>query len=442
VSCLPDGPVVTSTTSYNARLFIVHPDGSHLLLDGEGRGAPVIQVPRPPTDNWWRESAYLNRSVPAELGLRATLLYCADVEPAAQTGTFVMEAHDRDWQPPAGLRWVASGEARALAGERYAQHGEKLPWTRPGWLAEVSRWVREQVPVEGDVEQVRSWFLSCILRASTPDGPVYLKAVPPPFAYEPELTTQLSREQPALVPEVLVVDRERGLLLMRGVDGARLDRFAPADEYLPRWESVLGQYAQVQHRYRERTGELLAMGLPDWQPLSLAAQIEPFFMRLPRLLGREGTAGFDVLAPWLLEGCKELERLPLPSTLHHGDLHSGNLLASEGGTRLLDWAGFVAVAHPFCFLSTVFEEHTSTHARSRLLASYLSAWEGYGTRDELHAVVPAAVRLGFFCGALGHAAQMGMASGPWEARNERGNILYCLRMLTRLRNEKEGSTEM
>ena len=440
-----DTPQSSPPQTYTARLLVPHPDERRILTDLEG-ATPTITVPVPPTDSWWRETAVVNRAVREQMGLHATVLYCAafDDTPGERTATYALEVQDPQWEPAGNLMWAAFDDAATVAWDKYAKLGDSNTWSRPGWFGEASQWLEEKVgergwSLVGEVEQVRSWFLSSILRAETTGGVVYLKAALPMYRYEPALTERLSWSYPSLLPEVLAIDNERRWLLMREVKGVKLRLHPNREQYLPRWEGVLRDYARIQLDYTTQVQELFDVGLPDLRLESIAARIEPFFMALPQLFDRSelapdavAMARYESWVPRLLEICAQLREYDLPPTLHHGDLHSGNILANDRDCKLLDWAGFIGVSHPFCFLSTVFEEHTDPQVQDRLLRAYLEPWQLYGSMERLMEAVKLAVRLGWVCGLFGHAAQVQLAADPWEVKQEQGNIAYCLRSLEQI----------
>ncbi|MEO5951244.1 MAG: phosphotransferase, partial [Chloroflexia bacterium] len=129
--------------------------------------------------------------------------------------------------------------------------------------------------------------------------------------------------------------------------------------------------------------------------------------------------------------CDTLSASNLPPTLHHGDFHSGNILCDQTCV-VLDWSGFVGVSHPFLFLSVVSEEHSDPAVLSILLDAYLSAWTAYAPLPTLREYAQAGIILGWLAGAIGHSRQLAIADGPWDKKQEQGNLEYCLSMLLSL----------
>jgi hypothetical protein len=452
-----------SELEYTYDLLIPDATGRRLLIAprADGWALPSVRARGPGGDSWWRETERLNAAVASALGLRTTTLDCWDARDAGpeggRAGVFVLEPAAPGAVVPEGLRWAdaatlaatpaAQAEQARLARRCLAEVAGApalgAPWTRPGWLADATAWISAHLgpqgaPLDGPVDQMRSWFLSAILRASAGGRQYVFKATPSMYAYEPTLVAALAAEYPGFVPATLAVDAGRGWLLMEALPGVRLDEAPDPARYLPRWEAVLRRLAHAQVDYVDRTPRLRAWGLPDWSLDRLAEQMEPLVASLPVLL-RDDAPGLTIaemdalwtLVPRLKTLCARLAGYGIPATLNHGDFHSPNLLAGDSRVAVVDWGGFTSIAHPFFCLATVFEEHPTPAARARLLDAYLPAWRAYGSPERLRAAVALAQPLATFYNALGHLRQLCHALAPWDAIQEQGNLIYYLRALTR-----------
>jgi hypothetical protein len=420
-----------------------------LMLPVNGGWAlPTVDMPPPPTDSWWLDAAHITRAVPEHLGLRTTVLRCLHVGSDAEgqsTGTFLMERHDPDWTFPGPAEWFSPDILPDPFGRLVTegtQSSENAPWTRPGWFGEAAEWMRMQLEARGlrlesEVEQVRSWFLSCLLRVERNEGDYYLKVVPPLFRHEPPLTLDLSERHPGFVPQVVSVDVERRWTLMRNAPGVKLVQHPDKALYLPRWEAILRRFAQIQLDYIPRVDDLLAMGCFDFRLDRLYAGAEVLFAELPHLFGEASNLSTEEIGllqaslPSIKTICDELASSGLPPTLHHGDFHSGNILC-DSDCVVLDWSGFVVVSHPFLFLTVVSEELTDSVVMSRMFDAYLPVWSAYGPLDELRRLAGQAILVGWLAGALGHRRQLAIRDGAWDREQELGNLLYCLKFLLRL----------
>ena len=94
------------------------------------------------------------------------------------------------------------------------------PWYEDGWRDSAVEWIRAALAARGrevldEIEDVRTWSLSCVLRAPTNVGPAYFKVGVdlPLFADEPRLARRLGELFPGHVPEVIAIDGERGWML-------------------------------------------------------------------------------------------------------------------------------------------------------------------------------------------------------------------------------------
>ena len=226
---------------------------------------------------------------------------------------------------------------------------ERPPWARPGWLAQASAWVAEQVRVEGKPELVRQWPLSAVYRYRTADGPVYLKAVFTLFRHEPAVTAALAGAHPGAVPDVVAIDSGHGLLLMR--------EFGPelGDRSSPLWAEGVRLTSGIQRSWVDRVGDLAALGAPTRRLESLWDDVE-------------GEAALR--AAW-----RRLHELGLPDTIVHGDLHPWNATVEPHGVRIVDWSD-AAIGPPFLDLAVVLFKEDDAAVRARLVEAYLEPWRG------------------------------------------------------------------
>jgi len=445
---------------------IPHPtDRRILLLDGEhGWTLPSATVPLTPTDHRWRDTARVNRAIGAVLGTAVTTRECVYVSAFPAPGmhgdaVFVMESRDHNGDAPAraGGRWVSAAELddTALANTAHrpalrrwlidaaSASVARLPWTEAGWFTEAVAWIDAQLrahglDASGPVEQVRSWFLSAILRVPTTVGDLYFKAAPPLYAHEPTVTQAVAARVPALAPRVLAIETERRWLLMEGIAGVKLNDPSVRGGYLTRWEGILRAFARFQRDDGTRSAPLLALGCPDWRLDVLATLIAPLLDEAPMLLRGvpdplpdAELAGLRSHAPRLRSLCAELAATPIPASLHHGDFHSGNILVTDTACTLIDWAGFVGMTHPFLSLWVPLDEQADDGVRDRLREAYLREWSAYAPLDQLRAAATQALPLAALCGALGHRNQLvhAVTRLPWDIQGEQKNMLFCLRRM-------------
>jgi hypothetical protein len=303
-----------------------------------------------------------------EHGVHATFLRAVRrTEDEAGTVTRLLELDaspaDGDWIPLEAVEPVevapvfADGVAQWLAEQRGGPiPAERPPWARPGWLAGVSAWVADRAAVEGEPELIRQWPLSAVYRYPTADGPLYLKGVFSLFRHEPAVTAALAAAHPGDVPDVVAIDSDRGLLLMREF-GAEL-----GDRASPLWAEGVRLTAGIQRAWVDRAGELAALGAPTRRLDSLRGEVE----------GVE-----PLVAAW-----ERMDRLDLPDTIVHGDLHPWNATVEPGGVRIVDWSD-AAIGPPFLDLGVALYKEPDVEVRTRIVDAYLEPWRGLASESAL-----------------------------------------------------------
>lgn len=447
--------------TYRYHVVLAHPTMPCLLLlhDRDGWSLPHWTTD---TLDYWQNVAHINRRVQEQLGLRVTTLRCLTPSLVPNDATqlarvYLLESHGRDWTPPVVSRWVdradladlrlVQPELRSLLdsylAETQAGQATALPaWMRPGWFATANDWLREQCAALGlivsePIEQMRTWERSCVLRARTSGGDVYLKAVPPLFAHEPRLTRFLAELDPIRCAPVLALDDARGLLLLPDFGG----RLLANEPQLGRWEQALHSLAQLQISLIGRVDALLALGCAN-RPLDLLdAQIDallndpaaiqtgaqPHFSADERML-------LQALAPQLQAACAALSRCGLPTTLEHGDLGPWNISVADTHSRFFDWSDS-SVAHPFFSTLLLLENAAAMFDavpdwRARLRAAYLRPWSAFAPPDQLVAAFELAQPLAAAHYAISYQRYM----LPHIARRWEMHYMqpYYLRLLLRL----------
>jgi aminoglycoside/choline kinase family phosphotransferase len=264
-----------------------------------------------------------------------------------------------------------------------------LPWWEaPDWLEAATAWIRERaarrgLAPAGEVQVVKNWSISCLLRVPVASGNLYFKAVPPLFAAEGRITETVAALFPEHAPAVIGVEAERGWLLLDDLGPVTL-RDAP----LAAWDEALRVWARLQIACLDRVELLLAAGLPDHRPSQLATEIDALLddSITQRAVPASQLARLRAQAPRLRALCAEVADSFPSASLIHGDLHPGNVAVRDGRPIFFDWTDG-AVGHPFCDLATFLpdvDELTKqgiADAPERLRNAYLSVWADQTGRD-------------------------------------------------------------
>jgi Phosphotransferase enzyme family len=386
--------------SQRSHAVIPDADGSRVLLVGG-------ELPRWESRGSSRnDAASVNGAVRRLIGLEVTTLRC--ISSSADARFFELECHEPDdatWVDRDALDALAPAH-RAVVESCLAERAQDggpfaVSWARPGWYAGAASWIRKHLP-DAIVEQERTWSISTVLRARTPGGDFYFKAVPVLFASEPALTRELGRRHPGSAPAVVALDVDRGWMLMRDFEGAAL---AEGDAAV--LCDAIRAYARLQFEWVDQVGDLYALGCPDRTLEAVEAEIDVVLGDSAALLpGRPGglspaeLGGLPALAAGLRSACERLRAYGLPPTLEHGDLHAGNIRRRDDGFLVFDWSDG-CVSMPFFSLVPFLEFGDIPHAREARDA-YLGEWTAYAPLPRLVEAFELAQFVGRFHQAIGY----------------------------------------
>lgn len=228
------------------------------------------------------------------------------------------------------------------------------------WRADAERWIaaalaaRDAVVVETRQPRVRPWSTQLVVEAAGPMGAerYWFKANCRAQSFEPALQSLLSSIAPDDVDAPVAADPGRGWMLTADRGPTLADRHEPgaAD-----WSRVITEWARLQRTVAGRSAALLDAGVPDCAPATVPArfaELLEFVLGLPSghpsAPDAATAAALEGAADRVSRAAETLEAGGLPATLQHGDLHPGNVFASDdagAGLRLFDF-GDAQWAHP------------------------------------------------------------------------------------------------
>jgi len=385
---------------------ILHPVHATCLVHSQADGYHLPQVY---IDGAWHAPLEAIRTaLRARYGLETVVLQqlAAVRDDNASTTIFLylLTAVVDSWQPPADLLWVdrtaldrinfSQPAHRVALAERLAERETgvipalRVPWARPGWQPHAEAWISTQLArqgysVTGPIEQIKSWFLSCILRAPTQQGAIYFKVMNPTelMVDEAIATGALAQLFPDQMPTVLAVEPTAGWLLLADF-GPEVGWSATVETRV----AVLQRYGELQVAAAAKVEGLAAMGFSDRRLPILAGQVD-------ELLGDEAMLAYvdpaqrralQAAAPTLKAMCAALAQHRVPATLVHGDLHMANVAQTERGYCFFDWSDG-CIAHPFLDMITILHERDQA-VQSQLRDCYLAVWVDYEPMERLLAM--------------------------------------------------------
>ncbi len=402
-------------------IHLLVPDATRRRVLVDARGAlPAFEIAL--ADGRTTVQAAL-AAVREQFGLRQPLLeihfdYAHDDATGPVPVLTVLEPADGT-AAPAGFAWQAiqAGDPATVEGLRPrltellaewrtdAQPPSLRPrWARPGWYARASRWFADRLaeagrPPAGPIDQVRHWGISALLRAATPVGAAWLKAVFPPFQHEPAVTALLAATFPGRVPTVLATEPDEGWLVLDDLGPATVDD----DPASPGWLEAPRELVAIQRAMASRTAELIALGCPHRPLAALPAAVEAIVTEDPPLAGMTlDAAGARAVVARTRRAVEALAGLGLPETLIHGDFHAGNV--ASGGSRfvIFDWSD-AAVGSPLMDVVTWLDRVRDPDRRSASWDAWVQAWSGEVPVDRLRAALPDVLAAGAAYQAVSYA---------------------------------------
>ena len=292
-----------------------------------------------------------------------------------------------------------------------AENQPWLEWNRPSWRAEAVAWgeaaLRElRRPVVGEVRQphVRPWATALTL--PTAEGTVWLKAAIAPLAHEAATLELLTAAAQRLAPALLAANRDRGWMLIEDA-GRRLREIVPPP--LERWEETVALYAQLQLDLAHEADRLIAAGVPDRRGPRLAAQLDELLADDDVLRPSSGAALSDdelgrlrAAARQIATDVEALDQLGVPASIHHDDLHDGNVFLDGDECRVIDW-GDACISHPLLTIDLtlrVVDEDFGPSEAARVRDAYLEPFTALVPRDDLLAAEAARTRAADACNAV------------------------------------------
>ena len=324
--------------------------------DGSILGSlPEFEVDVP----WWQEVRPVVQAVRREFGLEVTVLRLLDGAAAGPPGGQVTYLASVERDPALTLSpWT---------GPPVVDESLRLGYAKPGGPELDLAWADAALsaagtPRTGPAEQVRTWNLSSLWRLPRAPGAAWLKVVPPFFAHEGAIIALLD---PAVVPPLIATDGPRTLI----EEVPDEDLYGASGEALERMVRVL---VRLQLEWTTRTGELEALGLPDWRGRAFIALAHDVAERTAGELDAATNHSLAALLEQLPERFEALARCGIPDSLVHGDFFPGNFRGAGKQMTLLDW-GDCGIGHPL-FDQSAFLDRIAPEARDAVGAEWCRQW--------------------------------------------------------------------
>jgi hypothetical protein len=285
-------------------------------------GALIGSLPPVPVATpWWQDIAPVVEAVMARHGIEITVLRLLQAaEPA----------------PPGGEVTYLAETGGTIAADAWDgvldEHPLRLPWARPGGPALDLAWAtdalaRAGLAIDAAPIQVRTWNLSSLWRLRAGGRTFWLKVTPPFMDHEGAVLEALTGGP---VPSLIAHDGAR--ILAPEIPGE--DCYEARGPVLSRMVDLL---VGLQSHWLGRTDALLALGLNDWRPKSLAKAIGVTFERNADDLDRPDRDDLSRFVDLIDRRFEAVTACGVPDSLVHGDFSPGNLRFDGTTLTLLDW---------------------------------------------------------------------------------------------------------
>ncbi|MBI4727832.1 hypothetical protein HY768_11560 [candidate division TA06 bacterium] len=274
-----------------------------------------------------------------------------------------------------------------------ATKNELCPWQNPGWHQKTQKYfietLRKKEKVTGKirVQQIKTWDLSCVLKAVTNKGSYFLKAIPAKYKFEASLSAFLSKFLPQYSLELVAIKLPENYLVSKEAQGKTLDQLHGTI----RWEKALSDFALFQISLIPKTKELQRLGIPTWPKDTLEKTLFLPAGKYPgakRMFKDADLRIMDAKIARLKKLYSQNRINTIPDTLEHGDFWAGQVFYNNGKTKFLDWS-FATITNPFfsliCFFDHIkyYRKDIGKAAVLRLINAYLKPWEKYAAQNQL-----------------------------------------------------------
>jgi hypothetical protein len=392
-----------------------HPHRLLLIRHGDDWKLPRIASATDTSDAKVLTASVLNEAMSEQYGLSTSLLRCLFQRPSKDgdgiVRAYALEHHGDADAIPEGAMWTNALElddlflshvddrmALSAWAESFTSSSEShADWYAPGWWDEAMSWIDQAlaekgITREGPPEQVRSWTLSSVIRASTTSGGIYFKAVPQFMSHEGIGMSEMAKQYPTGASPLLSFDADKGWILMPDFGGTRLVE----NPDIELWERAVRTHAEMQIGQADRARSWLQMGVPDRSIRRMVDLIDPLITVSTQMLtGRaEGLSDDEIdalhgLSMRLKFMCAHLADFKIPHSLVHGDLGGNIIVDDDGDLVFFDWTD-ACISHPFfdmaTMASTVFDDNVFKGDESvaiRIRDAYLQPWTKYEPMDRL-----------------------------------------------------------
>jgi hypothetical protein len=231
-------------------------------------------------------------------------------------------------------------------------HGQvEDPFSRIGWLNDAIAWLESTtghaLSSREQIEQYNAGYGFSLVRFRMDNGSAYwLKATGRPNVHEFAVTTVLANLGGEYLPSI-VASRMSWNAWITPEEAIPVDALPKNSRgRLPFLRQAVNSLAALQIRTAGYSHVLFEAGAFDQRPALLSAESAAFFSYLEEAMAEQrstnapriGRARLQELCHIFEDSCARLDAAGLPTTVIHGDMNLGNILAGSSHCQFIDWA--------------------------------------------------------------------------------------------------------
>lgn len=283
------------------------------------------------------------------------------------------------------------------------------PWFNKDWF-EISKKQLQNILINEtnyginkiiNVSQFYVSSISCLLKIETNKGFFFCKRVLPEiFKNEPDITKELSNLLPHYLPEIIYNNNDKGFIITKDFGKNILSESKNFND----WLSVIKTFAQLQIEASKYKDFLLEKEMFDRTTQNMPEILEKYLNDDNKIYLNQEDNLTSKERDKLLNNIDNIKRMyeelgsyNIPSTVEHGDLHSGNIAIDKGRIIFYDWSD-CAISHPFfslrSFLWIFFDKEGHLKDKveefpdidqpyEKLLNAYLEKWTAFNSLENL-----------------------------------------------------------
>ena len=269
---------------------------------------------------------------------------------------------------------------------------DNMPWVSADGFSPYMNWLisvcdKHNIRITGKIAQLKNVYVSTVFRVPTDNGNIYMKIPGKIFITEIPFTRGLQGLGIVNLPSWIAYDEKLNVYLMLDMGGNDL----PHQSDVSTLHSVIVEYANIQ---KASTSHMpLKFKHYDNTIATMLHKLRTFaekscviLQKTHHALSVDETKKLEKQVKAAIAMLESIASIPIPNTIHHGDVRPGNIRVIDGRYMFYDWA-WGAISHPFVeiisFMHIIRRTLPDETAKETLIDIYIWEWLEYGSYDNL-----------------------------------------------------------